>query len=147
MSENVNEELVKLVKSLQEEIAELKKPKVKAAVKKKKRKYTPRKKKVEATEVVEDGPEFNVKRIPGPARFDKNLFKDDGTIASQDKEFNKKYGKRFSVQPRLKEAAKIIEVKCQYCPAKEKVSSKIVKMKDGEPYHVCLSCVRKGVRR
>lgn len=130
-----NEELLKLAESMKKD-----KEKAKKTTKVK----IPRKsKKVDKEENV---PIFEQRRANGPVKFVGNQFHDDGTLAAQDKSFDKKYGKFYNVSDRTRPESKLIDVKCEHCPNRDKLSSKILRMKDGSPYYICVQCARKGLK-
>lgn len=73
----------------------------------------------------------------------KNQFVDDGTLAVNDKLFNKKYGKFFSAQPRNKPAAKPVSVHCERCHRPFDLSPAL--FRGHEAYYVCDRCVSRSI--
>jgi len=128
-------------------IEELKKEKVKKVKKPRK----PRKRKeidINAEEEIEVGGKDLIfkTRTSGKVGFVKNQFIDDGKLLPGDKNFDKKYGKKFQVGPRPRPKARFINVNCAQCNRSEKVSSQTISPReDGSYYYICPRCV--GSRR
>lgn len=88
-------------------------------------------------------PEFSLPTDTKKVGFRGNLFQDDGKLCAVDKEFNKKYGKKYQISPRVRPPVEIIDVKCEYCPARGKINKAAAR----SDYWVCPQCVRKSSYR
>ena len=134
-----SEELREIIKNLQKQVEELKnttKGSKKIGADRPKRKYTKSKK-----EKIEDLGKCHVviiepqKENHTGIRFKKNTFVDDGTLCKEDKAFDKKYGKKFQVQPRTKAPAVQREIKCSRCPKTLKTYTEMT-------YWICPKCAK-----
>lgn len=71
-----------------------------------------------------------------------NQFIDDGKLCTEDKKFDKKYGKKFSIQERTREEAKMVDVKCESCDKPFKMVHSLYELTGSYP--VCTRCATRG---